>query len=228
MTTPPEHHRRRIPRPLPIRLTKAELAYQQLREEILNGTLAPGTPLDQIALAMRIGLSTTPVREALRRLESERLVVGRAHHNAAVADLSPDVLAATYAVRQRLDPLAVSMAAAGASDGALATIGELARTDPPTAAVERIEHNRAVHRAIYRACGNEVLIEILDLLWDRSHRFRLLASDDAPDAADVHAEHIAIADAVASREAAIAANLMAAHIRALTHRIRTSSHFAGC
>lgn len=228
MTERSESRRRRAPRPLPLRLTKADLAYQLLREDILNGTLAPGTPLDQIDLAMRIGLSTTPVREALRRLESERLVVGRAHHNTAVADLSPALLVATYAVRHQLDPLAASLAATGASDADLATIVELARDTPPADGVARIEQNRAVHRAIYRACGNSALIEILDLLWDRSHRFRLPTTDDGSNADGVHAQHVAIAQAAAARDAATAARIMGAHIRALTRGVRTMSHIAGC
>lgn len=148
MPKPPEPRPRRGPRRLTVRLAKADLGYQQLQAEILNGRLAPGTPLDQIALAMRIGLSTTPVREALGPLESERVVVDRAHHNTAVADLSPGLLLATYAVRRQLDPFAVFLAASGASDAVLATIVELAGHAPPADPVAVIEQNRAVHRAI--------------------------------------------------------------------------------
>lgn len=61
--------------------------------------LAPGSTLDQEALARQLGLSTTPVREALRWLESERLVVSRAHRNTLVASLSLDLLEEVYAIR---------------------------------------------------------------------------------------------------------------------------------
>ena len=61
----------------PISTTKAEAAYAELRARILDGSLAPGSSLEQATIAERYGISTTPVREALRRLESEQ--IGRAH-----------------------------------------------------------------------------------------------------------------------------------------------------
>src|SRR5262245_40634132 len=115
MSAPPsyEYGATRQPRTA---LTKTDLAYWHVRQEILEGTLAPGSALDQEALAARLGLSTTPVREALRRLESEHLVRSRAHRDTVVAELSPTLLADTYAVRLTLDPLAVMMTAKTASD----------------------------------------------------------------------------------------------------------------
>lgn len=193
-------------------LTKADMAYWQVRQEILDGTLAPGTRLDQEALATRLGLSTTPVREALRRLESERLVVGRAHRDAFVAKLSPELLEDTYAVRLKLDPFAVSLAAKSAKPEELETIAELARVMPPDDPAEQLQHNRALHRAIYCSCGNEVLIEILDLLWDRSDRYRLITIKEERDADNTRNEHVEIADALTAGNGKLAAKLMTVHL----------------
>lgn len=206
----------------PVILTKADMAYWQVRREILDGTLAPGTSLDQEALAIRLGLSTTPVREALRRLESEKLVVGRAHRDTFVADLSQEVLADTYAVRMNLDPLAVSLAAKNATPEDLQFIGDLARQQPSDDPAEQLQHNRALHRAIYYSCGNDVLSEILDLLWDRSDRYRMITIREERDPEKLRSEHVEIADAVTARNAKFAAKLMTAHITASYELIRQS------
>jgi DNA-binding GntR family transcriptional regulator len=204
--------RRISTRERPVILTKTDMAYWQVRQEILDGTLAPGTSLDQEALAIRLGLSTTPVREALRRLESERLVVGRAHRDTFVAELSQEVLADTYAVRMNLDPLAVSLAAKAATPEDLEVINELATEQPGDDPTEQLQHNRALHRAIYYSCGNDVLSEILDLLWDRSDRYRLIMIKEEREPEKLRSEHVEIADAVAARNAKLAAKLMTAHI----------------
>jgi DNA-binding GntR family transcriptional regulator len=206
----------------PVILTKTDMAYWQVRQEILDGTLAPGASLDQEALAARLGLSTTPVREALRRLESERLVVGRAHRDTFVAELSQEVLADTYAVRLHLDPLAVSLAAKLAKPEELEAIGEMARVQPSDNPTEQLQHNRALHRAIYAACGNEVLVEILDLLWDRSDRYRLITIKEERDPDHLRGEHVAIADAVTARNGKLAAKLTTAHINESYELIRQS------
>jgi DNA-binding GntR family transcriptional regulator len=196
----------------PVILTKTDMAYWQVRQEILDGTLAPGTSLDQEALAIRLGLSTTPVREALRRLESERLVVGRAHRDTFVAELSQEVLADTYAVRMNLDPLGVSLAAKFATPEDLEFISALAREQPADDPAAHLQHNRALHQAIYYSCGNDVLSEILDLLWDRSDRYRLIMIKEEREPQKLRSEHVEIADAVAARNAKLAAKLMTAHI----------------
>lgn len=203
----------------PVILTKTDMAYWQVRQDILDGTLAPGTSLDQEALAVRLGLSTTPVREALRRLESERLVVGRAHRDTFVAELSPELLADTYAVRLNLDPMAVSLAASTADDETLKAINDLAGIRPSEDPTDQLQQNRALHRAIYAACGNEVLVEILDLLWDRSDRYRLITIKEERDVDKLLSEHVAIAEAVAARNGKLAAKLMTAHITESHNRI---------
>lgn len=196
----------------PVILTKTDMAYWQVRQEILDGTLAPGTSLDQEALAARLGLSTTPVREALRRLESERLVVGRAHRDTFVAELSREVLEDTYAVRLNLDPLAVSLAAKFAKPEELEAISRLAHNEISDDPTEQLQQNRVLHRAIYCASGNDVLIEMLDLLWDRTDRYRLITIKEERDTDKTRHEHVEIADAVTARNGRLAAKLMTAHI----------------
>src|SRR3954470_19761227 len=91
--------------------TKSDLAYTQVRDLILSGELEPGAVLPQAALARTIGMSTTPLREALRRLKQEGLVELDAHRDARVARLDAAEARDLVELRQSLDPLAASLAA---------------------------------------------------------------------------------------------------------------------
>lgn len=200
------------------------MAYRQVREEIVEGIMAPGAAIDQEALAARLGLSTTPVREALRRLESEGLVVSRPHRDTIVAPLSLQQLEDTYAVRLALDPLAVEIAAQDASDddlGALRELAEKAAAAADSDPVTQMYQNRNLHRAMYRACGNAVLIQTLDTLWDSSDRYRLtLLRGDRTIGSQAHAEHSAIVRAMVERRAGDAAALMREHVAGSLERVK--------
>src|SRR6202000_1927950 len=135
---------------VPLRpVTKNELAYLQIREKILEGDLPPEMSLDREALARPLGLSTTPVREALRRLESERLVYTRAHRDTVVASASPEDLENVYRVRLHLDPLAAALAAKNASSEVRAKLKKTLEIDPHMTATEELDFNRTLHREIY-------------------------------------------------------------------------------
>lgn len=201
-------------------LTKVDVAYQLLRDEIFQGTLAPDTSLDQEAIATRLGLSTTPVREALRRLESEKLVISRSHRDTIVAPVSMGLLENTYAVRLSLDPLAAGLAAANASDEQLAEMERLCVPPNYDDPVTDLHNNRTMHRAIYAACGNSILVEILDMLWDRSDRYRLIALRTKSTAKSAHDEHGAIVRAVLARDAGRSSALMRQHIASSSAHIR--------
>jgi DNA-binding GntR family transcriptional regulator len=201
-------------------LTKVDVAYQLLRDEIFQGTLAPGTSLDQEAIATRLGLSTTPVREALRRLESEKLVISRSHRDTIVAPVSMGLLENTYAVRLSLDPVAVGLAAAHASDEQLREMERLCVPPSYDDPVADLHHNRMMHRAIYAACGNSTLVEILDMLWDRSDRYRLIVLRTKSTAKSAHDEHEAIVRAVMARDEDRSAELMRQHIATSPGHIR--------
>lgn len=169
--------------------TKAEAVYQELRAGILDGSLPPGSWLDQKALAAEYVVSTTPVREALRRLAAEQLVVVRAHHGPRVSPLSVQELHYLFQVRLELDPLAGRLAAELASDEDRARVRRLYESNG--SADERVVTNRAFHRAIYEACGNPVLVEVLQSLWNRCDRYRFLLTDshDRAHAAQEEQDH---------------------------------------
>jgi DNA-binding GntR family transcriptional regulator len=194
-------------------LTKTDHAYYWIRERILAGELEPGQTLDQERLAEIIGVSPTPLREAMRRLESEQLVVNRAHHVAIVAPVSLDILNEVYEVRFELEPRAAQLAAQHGSDEQLAEIAALI-AEPPTEQdpMTLLYYNGGIHRMIYRASGNSVLIRILDQMSDLVDRYRAITFREDPQVIYGHSDHVDIADALLARDGRRVAKLMRDHL----------------
>jgi DNA-binding GntR family transcriptional regulator len=192
--------------------TKAEAVYGEIRRRILNGILKPSTPLNQEALAPELGVSVTPVREAIRRLEAEGLVQFQAHKLVIITPLTHTELSEIYDVRLQLDPYAASLATQAANDADLNEIERLAEDSSLANLLERVRLNHSFHRGIYARSGNSTLTEILDRLWERTDRYRvmLLTRDDELRAAT--REHIEIAQAMRSRQPGLVAKLVQAHV----------------
>ncbi|SDJ62268.1 DNA-binding transcriptional regulator, GntR family [Nonomuraea maritima] len=199
--------------------TKGDFAYEALRNRILSHEYGPGTVLNQAMLARDLGISTTPLREALRRLKSEGLVELDAHRDARVTDLSAEEARDLLEMRRALDPIAASLAAerrATADIAAMrAAFAELEPLSDRPEVVDLVTHRR-FHRAIYLASHNELLIGTLDGLWDKADRYRLVGLKERRDQAqrdETAAEHEAILDAVVAGDGALAAEVMSRHIR---------------
>jgi DNA-binding GntR family transcriptional regulator len=192
--------------------TKAEAVYREIRSRILSGGLEPAAPLNQDALAPELGVSVTPVREAVRRLEAEGLVRFEAHKTVVVAPLSREELREIYDVRLQLDPYAASRAATRATEEELDEIERLARAPLSNDPVAQVALNRAFHRHIYARSGNTLLTQILDRLWERTDRYRvMLVTGDA----HLHAaarEHVEIAEAMRARQPRSVGHLIRTHI----------------
>ena len=199
--------------------TKADYAYSEVRNRIMSGALAHGAVLNQEALAAELDVSTTPLREAMRRLSAEGLVLLGAHRDARVAPLTAAEARSLFEVRQQLDPLAVRLAAERRDERDRARIREAAASLEPLGAgsgLAALEAHRAVHTALYRASHNDLLIGLLDGLWNKADRYlraALEAREDAPDdRARVQAEHAAIMTAVLDGDPDAAEEQMRRHV----------------
>ncbi|MDP9225798.1 MAG: GntR family transcriptional regulator [Actinomycetota bacterium] len=192
--------------------TKAEATYGELRRRILDGSISPGSSLNQDRLALDLGVSTTPLREAIRRLESEGLLSFSAHREVVVSSVQMEGLIDLYEVREAVDALAVKLAAARHTLQEAELIRQACKSLRKSAAMDPLALNRVFHRVIYSSCHNRALIEELENLWDRSDRHRRLLLTVALDREVVH-EHLAIAEAVLERDGTRAASLMARHVR---------------
>jgi DNA-binding GntR family transcriptional regulator len=198
--------------------TKSDLAYTRVRGLILSGDLAPGAVLPQAALARTIGISTTPLREALRRLKQEGLVELDAHKDARVRPLDATEARDLLELRRSLDPLAASLAAQRRTETDLAVVraaldGLEALSTRPS--LPELESHHRFHAAIHRASHNALLVDILEGLWVKTDRYRRHGleagrSDEERDARA--AEHRALFEAVRDGEADTAAELMRRHV----------------
>ena len=144
----------------------------ELRRRILNGQLAAGTTLRQERLAAELGVSRIPLREAIRHLESEGLVVSELHKGAVVSALSPGELEELFGIRMQLETwlLAASIPRMTQSDfdQAEALIEEASKTGDVS---NWGELNWRFHEALYRASGSRVALRLLRSVHDNAARY---------------------------------------------------------
>lgn len=198
----------------PRHVTAQQLAYNSLRRRILRGTLPANTRLLQTEIAAQLSLSTTPVREALRRLASEGLVRIDAHRGAVVRGLNVDELTEIYELRMVLEPLAVRKAAMRISSDELGKAEALCRQmdhlEEPTAWAEA---NRDFHAILTEASRSPYLIDILEGLRDKSMPYvRLSAKLRGTFAKTANVEHWQLLDACRNRDPDRAAEIEARHL----------------
>lgn len=200
-------------------LSKGELAYRELRRRIITGDLEPGSRLSQYQLAADMGMSITPLREAIRRLASEGWVELDTHRDVKIAALDATEAHELLEVRLSLEPLATELAAQfRTSNDILAMTSAADRLLPVNRAwgEEGISVHREFHRAIYLASHNRVLIRLLDDLWDKSDRYRRLALDlpagDNPRSTDFK-QHQELLDLISEGNSSAARELSRDHIR---------------
>ncbi|HLT59280.1 MAG: GntR family transcriptional regulator [Limnochordales bacterium] len=185
-------------------LSRGAMVYEMVREWIAAGQLRPGERLSEEDLARRAGVSRTPVREALKRLEAEGFVQVIPYRGVVVAEPSADEVADLCVVRDALEALAARLAAQSATDLELAALEEI--NDEFEAAVARgdmqamVDANLAFHEAIWRASRNRFLTQQLRQLRDRilSRQSTTLTIADRRQAA-VH-EHRLILQALKDRD----------------------------
>jgi DNA-binding GntR family transcriptional regulator len=207
-----------VPRPT---YTKSAYAYEELRRRVLSGELVQGQPISQEQLAAELGVSTTPLREALRRLDAEGLVTLDAHRDAKVSSLNADEARSLFEVREQLDPLATMLAAARRTAADMAAIkAALHDLEPLRSArsdVQALLVHREFHRSVYTASHNPLLMSLLEGLWDKADRYRLVGlkskADTDEDSERVREEHVAIANAVIAGDGKTAERLMKKHVR---------------
>ena len=195
----------------------AEAALAELQDSILSGALPPGSPLRLEELAARLGMSISPVREAVRRLESLGLAVHIPHRGARVSELALDDLRDTYEVRLVLEPLAVRRAAerfaARDAETARARLDEYAdaheRGDLRTAR----DAHAGFHFTLYRASGSEWLLRLIRPAWENCERYRAI-SLQRRSASEVEREHLRILDACVHHEPERGAAELTRHLAA--------------
>ncbi len=194
----------------------SDRAYSALREEILEWRLAPGTVLAEVEQAARLGVSRTPVREALARLSAEGLVESLAGRGVVVAAASADSAVELFEVRVALESQAAALAA-GRRDPAMfeALRDEFADADRLLARHDLRAYYDLVARfdqAMDDAVGNAYLVATLRGLRTHLARLRRVAQDDPQRLADAASEHLLIVDAIIAGDADLARQATSVHL----------------
>lgn len=209
----------------------ADEVYRQILLAIAGGIIAPSDRIVQEKLAAEFQISRTPVREALLRLEQEGVLVTAGRGGFTLRLISDDDAREIYSARQAIEGYSARILAEANNETAFTLIAEVIQTEESrdiATAVEYYEANKAIHRAFVLQTGNRYLLEMFDLMWNRSISFHVFAStmDDEALSASLR-EHLDLLDAVRGSNGDVAARAMREHIaRGLDLQLSTL-HAAG-
>ncbi len=197
---------------LPLR----DVVYNTLRNGILRGSLKPGDRLMEMHLANKLGVSRTPVREAIRMLEQEGLAVMIPRKGAQVAKMTEKDLQDVLEIRDALDELAVRMACSRMTDGQLLELKEALRAFEEAALskdVRRIvEADEAFHNVIYRMADNPKLEGIVNNLKEQMYRYRYEYIKEREEYGKLIEEHRGIAEGFERRDSESVGRIMHEHL----------------
>lgn len=194
----------------------ADQVYEQLHRAILQREIEPGERLIQETLAEEMMVSRTPVREALLRLEREGLLEPAPRRGFHVVESTREGALDVYEARQAVEGFAARLVAERATDDELERLRPvLENVIQVESLTDTTEENRVAHRAVMSASGNDALVEMFDLLWERAMMLRIqsdvwFGGGERGDRTHSHAEVFA---AIASGDGDRAEMAMVDHIR---------------
>ena len=197
---------------LPLR----DVVFNTLRHAILKGELEPGERLMEIALAQKLGVSRTPIREAIRKLELEGLVVMVPRKGAEVADITEKDLRDVLEVRTALEELSIELAMKNMNDDDYKQLTEanklFAKDSEGDDLIKIAEADVAFHELMYMATGNKRLIQMINNLREQMYRYRLEYIKDKSTHARLVDEHNRIIDAMVKNDVAAAKAAIKLHV----------------
>lgn len=206
---------------LPLR----DVVFKTLRQAILTGQLKPGERLMEVPLSERLGVSRTPIREAIRKLELEGLVTMVPRKGAQVAQISAKDLKDVLEVRASLDSLAVELACERISDEQLKMLRAACDQFEKVASAKKpnvtsiTQADVALHDVIVRATGNKKLQQMISNLSEQMYRYRFEYIKDSSYHALLIKEHERIYESIKNRDKKSAVAEATAHIDNQLHTI---------
>ncbi|MER1997405.1 MAG: GntR family transcriptional regulator [Arthrobacter sp.] len=207
-------------------LSLAERAYRTLRDRLIMLDIAPGEPINEARLSAELGFGRTPLREALKRLETDHLVISYPRRGTFATSVDITELAAISEVRLALEPLAARKAALNPSLGVRSELEQTAAAiealDASQDRRELMQYDLEVHRQIYRAAANHHLEESLIRLDNLATRIWCLALDRLPTISNHISEHVDLLRAIISGDPDLAATLAAEHIEHFEQALRSA------
>ncbi|MEA5457169.1 GntR family transcriptional regulator [Sinomonas sp. JGH33] len=206
----------------------SDRAYASLREDIVEWRLAPGTVLGEVEQAERLGVSRTPLREALARLTAEGLATAQRGRGVVVSELSLAHLDELFELREALECKAAALAAQHSGRARFETLRNRFAAAPALLTDDDPQRNEyyalaaELDAAIDEAAANSYLSQALEGLRVHLARVRRLAKDDAARLRQAAVEHAAIAGAIAGGNAPLAAAATAVHLSNSLNHIKST------
>ena len=202
-------------------LPRGEAAYQYIRSALRAGQFKPGERLREIELAKQIGLSRTPIREALSRLEAEGLVTHDATRGVVVAELDYSMLTELYYMREVLEGTAARLVAQHASSVEISILDDLCHQYEAALGDEAAltASNRRFHETLYRCSHNRYLLNMVTVLHDALSLLTGTTLGDPGRGEETLREHRAVVTAIRARDADAAEQALRAHIQT-AHKVR--------
>lgn len=207
-------------------LSQAEAAYRQLRDKLIMLEIRPGEPINDGQLAAELGFGRTPVREAIKRLETDHLVVSYPRRGTFVTSVDFTELADISEIRELLEPLAARRAAKRASTAMrqelLEVANKIAHLDSgPAESRDLMRYDLTVHRLIYRAAANPHLEDTLIRYDNLATRIWCLVLDKVPSVSGHITEHVDLLEAIAAGDAERAGQLALEHVSSFEQAVRS-------
>ncbi len=200
-----------------------EIVFEYLRNSILSGELEPGERLMELQLAQQLGVSRTPVREAIRKLELEGLVEMIPRKGAYVADVSIKDILDILEVRMFLEGLAAYFAAERMTEEEIEELKEISRKFENEIVTmdkeEMIELDNKFHDMIIRGSRNNKLLQIVQGLHEQFQRFRVIYFNEYDEHEDLVKYHTAIVDAISNRDSKEAQDYAQTHVEMIEDSI---------
>ena len=197
---------------LPLR----DVVFNTLRQAIITGEFAPGERLMEISLANRLGVSRTPVREAIRKLELEGLVIMIPRKGAQVARITEKNLRDVIEIRTVLEEFAAVLACERIDQSGLHDLRQahedLIRSVENGDILDIVDKDETFHDTIFRATNNDRLISIINNLREQFYRYRMEYVKDIRQRSNLVEEHRELLDAISSRDSIKAKELMKTHL----------------
>ena len=182
-----------------------EMVYEELKMQILKGSIIPGTRMMEVELAEEMGVSRTPIREAIRKLEKEGLVTIEPRRGAYASMISTEDMVEILEVRQDLEGLAAYFAADRMTKGQMEELKQVSNSYNEAVRQGNMEamikHDTRFHHIIVESCRNKILVQMIEQLQELVLRFRYIYYDNFRRAENMPEEHEAIVAAIAEGDA---------------------------
>ena len=193
-----------------------EIVYEELKRQIMIGEIPPGTRMMEVELAEDMGVSRTPIREAIRKLEKEGLVSIEPRRGAYASDISIKDMVDVLEVREFLEGMAAGLAAIKINDEEIETLKKATATYKKAVenghTEEIIKEDELFHKLIVDCSGNKTLIQMINQVQELALRFLYIYYEDFSRYRNMPYEHQEILDAILSGDTEAARSIADAHV----------------